>query len=252
MNIKRRIQFAFVAAALLVAPAAMAADIIVSAAASLGNAFTDIAKDFEKANPGTRVLLNIGASGQLLQQISRGAPAHVFASADQETMDRAQKQRLVTPASRVDFLSNQLVLIASGDAASPPISLADLEKVQVKRIGIGTPESVPAGRYAKQGLELAGLWDKLKDKYVYGQNVRQVLDYVARDEVDAGFVYASDAALLNDRVRIIATVQTKQRIIYPIAAVKGSGDENRALLFIKYVRSEAAANVLAKYGFQKP
>jgi len=252
MNIKRSLQFTLIATALLLAPTAMAADIIVSAAASLGNAFGDIAKDFEKANPGTRVLLNLGASGQLLQQISRGAPAHVFASADQETMDRAEKQRLVAPESRVNFVSNQLVLIVSSDAAAAPGSLADLDKADVKRIGIGTPESVPAGRYAKQGLEIAGLWDKLKDKYVYGQNVRQVLDYVARGEVDAGFVYASDAELLKDRVKAAATVPTKAPIIYPIAAVKGSGDEKRALQFIAYVRSEAAAKVLAKYGFQNP
>jgi molybdate transport system substrate-binding protein len=246
---KAIIKTSLIAAALLVSSAAGAADIIVSAAASLANAFGDIGKEFEKAHPGTRVLLNLGASGQLLQQLSRGAPADVFASADQETMDRAQKQRLVAPSSRVDFVSNQLVLATAAEGSSPVTSLADLDKADVQRIGVGTPESVPAGRYAKEALELSGQWDKLKAKYVYGQNVRQVLDYVSRGEVDAGFVYATDAATLKDRVKVVATVPTKQPIVYPIAAVKGSGNENSALEFIAYVRSDAGQKILAKYGF---
>ena len=249
---KRIVIAPLIAVALLVSPAAVAADLIVSAAVSLSNAFTDIGKDFEKANPGTRVLFNLGASGQLVQQISRGAPADVFASADQETMDRAHKQRLVAPDTRVNFVSNSLVLVVPADSTEQPTSLADLERPQVKRIALGTPESVPAGRYAKEALELAGKWDKLKDKYVYGQNVRQVLDYVARGEVDAGFVYATDAALLKDRIKVAFNSKTKTRIVYPIAAVKGSGNEDLARRFVAYVTAEPGQNILQKYGFSKP
>ncbi len=239
-------------AALLWMPMAQAADLVVSAAASLQNAFVEIGKDFEKASAGTRVLFNFGASGQLVQQISRGAPADVLATADQDSMDRAQKQRLVVLDTRVNFVSNTLTVIVPAGSPTAIRSLADLSAPAVKRIGLGTPESVPAGRYAKEALELAGSWESLKEKYVYGQNVRQVLDYVARGEVDAGFVYVTDAALMKDKVNVVAAAPVKNPIVYPIAAVKGSGSEKLARAFVRYVRSDAAQAVLEKYGFGRP
>jgi len=229
-----------------------AADLTVSAASSLTNAFTEIAGSYEKANPGTRVLLNFGSSGSLLQQISRGAPVDVFASADLETMDRAQKQNLLVQDTRSDFVANKLVVVVPSDSIKRMQSLADLNAAELVRLGIGTPESVPAGRYAKQALEAAGLWDVLSSRYVFGQNVRQVLDYVARGEVDAGFVYATDAAVMKDRVTVVLEVRTSQPILYPIAAVKGGGHENAARRFIDFVKSEPGQQVLAKFGFSKP
>ena len=237
---------------LLAVSAAQAADLIVSAAVSLSNAFNEIRKDYEKANPGTRVLFNFGASGQLLQQISRGAPADVFASADQDTMDRAMKQSLVVTDTRTNFVSNKLVVVLPAGSSIRLQSLSDLASPEIKRIGIGTPESVPAGRYAKEALELGGQWDKLKDKYIYAQNVRQVLDYVERGEVDAGFVYATDAAVLKDRVQVAFEAQLKKPVLYPIAAVRGSGSENLARSFIAFVSSNAGRKALDKTGFGKP
>ena len=220
--------FAVAALLLIASTMATAGDVIVSAAASLTNAFNEIAKAYEKANPDTRVLFNFGSSGSLLQQIARGAPVDVFASADLETMDRAQKQNLLVPDTRSNFVSNKLVVVLPPDSLNQCQSLADLAKPAFARLGIGTPDSVPAGRYAKQALEQARLWDALSAKYVYGQNVRQVLDYVARGEVDAGFVYATDAALRKDTVKVAIEVPTTQPILYPIAAVKGGGSEKAA------------------------
>lgn len=244
----------FSATALLLAASlsAAAADVTVSAASSLTNAFTELAKVYEKANPGTRVLLNFGSSGSLLQQISRGAPVDVFASADLETMDRAQQQNLLVPDTRSNFVANQLVVVLPSDSSKQIGSLADLRNPEFARVGIGTPDSVPAGRYAKQALELAGLWDALSGKYVFGQNVRQVLDYVARGEVDAGFVYRTDAMTMKERVKVMLNAQTSQPILYPIAVVKGGGSEKAARRFVDYVKSEQGQAVLAKFGFAKP
>ena len=120
-------------------------------------------------------------------------------------------------------------------------------------MGIGTPDSVPAGRYAKQALEQASLWDALSAKYVYGQNVRQVLDYVARGEVDAGFVYATDAAPDEGRgQRSRSRCRPAQPILYPIAVVKGGGSENAGRRFVDFVKSADGQKVLARYGFGKP
>ena len=121
-------------ALLLSSGASLAADLTVSAAASLTNAFKEIGSAFESAHPDTRVQLNFAASGALLQQIAKGAPVDVFASADQETMDQAEQGQLVKPGARVNFVSNSLVVIVPRDAAVVPRSLADLAAPAIRRV----------------------------------------------------------------------------------------------------------------------
>lgn len=239
-------------ATLLALPAA-AADLTVSAAASLTNAFKDIGPMFEAANPGTKVLFNFGASGALLQQIAKGgAPVDVFASADQETMDQAQSQGLVQAAQRRDFVSNRLVVIVPTTAASTPQAVGDLAQAAYQRIAIGLPASVPVGRYTKGVLEAAGVWGAIEPKMVGANNVRQALDYVARGEVDAGFVYSTDAAIMTDKVKVALTVPTQKPILYPVAPLAASANAAIAARFVEYLQSAQAQGVLAKYGFGKP
>jgi molybdate transport system substrate-binding protein len=228
-------------------------DLVVSAAVSLSNAFTELGRDFEREHAGVKVLFNFGASGQLLQQIAHGAPADVFASADEETMDRAQTQQLILPVTRFDFARNRLVLAVPAGTSPPLISsLQDLKRSDVARIALGTPDSVPAGRYARDALELAGLWDTLKPKYIYGQNVRQVLDYVERGEVDAGFVYASDTVVNAKRVRVVTEASLPRPILYPIAVIASSTRQGLAREFAAFVVSDLGHKTLSRYGFSNP
>ena len=231
---------------------ASAADLTVSAASSLTNAFKELAPAFEAQNPGTKLLLNFAASDTLLAQISKGAPVDVFASADQETMDKAEQQKLLTAGSRRNFVSNALVLVTPLEGGLPLKTLADLQKPDVKRIALGKPEGVPAGRYAKRALVAAKLWSVLEPKAIYAQNVRQALDYVARGEVDAGFVYATDAAVQRDKVKALFSIPTETPITYPIAAVTTGPNADAARKFIDYVMSPASQAVLARHGFLKP
>jgi molybdate transport system substrate-binding protein len=233
----------------LVAAPAAGADLIVSAASSLTNAFTDIGKAYEKGHAGTRVVFNFASSGQLLQQISRGAPVDVFASADEETMDKAAQQNLVVASTRADFCGNRLVLVAPGDFRPAVTRLEDLSGGAVRRIAIGDPATVPAGRYAKAALEAAGLYDALEPKLIRTQNVRQGLDYAARGEVEAAFVYSTDASQMPGRVRTLMEVETTQPVTYPIAAVKGNGKETLAARFVEFVRGPEGQEILKKYGF---
>lgn len=235
-----------------VAGAAMAGDLVVSAASSLTNAFKDIAQSYEAQHPGTKVLLNFGASGALLQQMAKGAPVDVFASADQETMDAAQQQGLVRAADRQDFVRNALVVVAPMDAKASPAALKDLVGPGVARVALALPASVPVGRYGKHALEAAGLWAAVQSKLINTTNVRQSLDYVARGEVDAGFVYATDAALMKDKVKTAFAVPLDRAILYPIARTAASGNAAEAAAFIAYVRSPAGQAILARYGFLKP
>ncbi len=233
----------------LATSAAGAADVTVSAAASLGDAFKDIGPLFEAAHPGRKVQFNFGASGALLQQIAKGAPADVFVSADQESMDQAQAQGLVK--ARRDFVSNMLVLIVPG-AATPPKALADLAQPGYARIAIGLPASVPVGRYTKGALEAAHLWGDIEPKMIGAHSVRQALDYVARAEVDAGFVYATDAAAMPGKVKVAFSVPTPQPVLYPVATLAGAPNATDAAKFVAFLFTAPAQAVLARHGFGKP
>lgn len=236
----------------LFALAVQAGEVTVSAAASLTNAFKEIAPLFEAAHPGTKVHLNFGASGALVAQLAKGAPADVFVSADQESMDQAQKQGLVRPEQRRNVVSNTLVVIVPAASGKAPKALAELAGGGYARIAIGLPASVPVGRYTKSVLEGAGLWSAIEPRMIGAGNVRQVLDYVARAEVDAGFVYATDAAVMPDKVKVTMTVPTSIPILYPVAALAAAPNPADAGRFVDFLFTPPAQAVLARFGFGRP
>ena len=236
----------------LLTPAAHAADLVVSAAASLTNAFKELGQSFEAQNPDTKVLLNFAASDVLLQQIIKGAPADVFASADQEAMNKAEAEKAVQPASRKNFANNQIVLIVPADSQLHITQLQDLTQAAVKRVAYGNPASVPVGRYTKAALEHANLWDAVAAKGVPAQNVRQSLDYVARGEVEAGFVFSTDAAVMPDKVKVAVRVPSQTPVSYPIAVTSDTKQTEMAAKFVAYVLSPVGQATLARYGFLKP
>jgi len=223
----------------------------ISAAASLGEAFREIGKGFEAAHLGVSLRFNFAASGVLVQQLGQGAPVDVLACADQDSMDRAQSQQLIAPATRRDFTANSLVLIAATDAPALK-SLVDLQQPGVQRIAIGKPASVPAGRYATQALQAAKLWEPLSPKLVQADSVRQALDYVARGEAQAGFVYRSDALLMPDKARIVLTVEGHDPVRYPAAVVRDSKQQALAGEFVAHLQSAEAQKILQAKGFAKP
>lgn len=229
---------------------AWAGEITVSAAASLTDAFKEIVRSYEAQSPGAKVLLNFGASGALMQQIAKGAPVDVFASADQATMDQAQKQNLI--AERQDFTRNALVLILPADSPLSLGALGDLRQTGAKRITLGNPAVVPAGRYAKRALEKDNQWAAVEPKIIYAQNVRQALDYVARGEVDAGFVFATDAAVMKDKVKVALNVPVDVPMTYPIGRVAAGANSAEAQRFIAFVMSPTGQDILARSGFLKP
>jgi len=227
-------------------------ELLVSAAASLTNAFQDVGQKFAGANAGVKFVPNFAASGALLQQIEKGAPVDVFASADQKTMDQANEKKLILPETRKNFVSNSMVLIVPAGSKMPIKGPQDLLAKEVTKVALGNPDSVPAGRYTQESLKNEGLWEKLSPKFIPGDNVRQVLDYVSRGEVDAGFVFATDAATAKDKVQVVATLTKHQPILYPVAVVAGTQKKDLAQRFIAFVLSKEGQEILAKYGFGKP
>ena len=245
-------RLAGLAIALVLPLAASAQQITVSAAASLTDAFKELGAQFESMEKGVTVRFNFAASGVLFQQISQGAPVDVFASADQVTMDRSGQQNLIVPDSRKDFATNRVVLIEPAKDGPNLKALKDLAGPTVKRIAVGKPVTVPVGRYTKEVLDNAGLWAVLAPKFVQADSVRQVLDYVSRGEVEAGFVYATDAAIMRDKVKVAMTPTGHTPVTYPIAVIADSKQNDIARKFIAFLSSGAAKQTLARYGFGTP
>lgn len=237
---------------LAAAPFAAAEEITVSAAASLSNAFKDIAVQYEKQYPHSKIKLNTAGSGTLLQQVLKGAPVDVLAFADEETMDKAAAQGVIDTATRRNFARNSLVVAAPAAGKLRIGSLHDLTHYRFDRIAVSNPASVPVGRYAKAALEKAGVWQTLQPKIINTQHVRQSLDYIARGEVDAGFVYNTDAVLMKDKVKILKHVPTGKPVTYPVAVTKQSTARAEAERFVRYILSAQGQAVLNRYGFQKP
>lgn len=248
----RRSRLACLLLALTVPLSARAAELTVSAAASLTDAFNEINQLFSAQAPGATVRANYGASGTLLQQMSGGAEVDVFASADQATMDKAVAQKLVDAGTRRDFATNSVVLIVPAQDAVPIASVQDLTGAAVKRIAVGKVATVPVGRYTRQALESAGLWTALEPKLVPADSVRQVLDYVRRGEVDAGFVYRTDAAVMKDRVRIVLTATGHTPVSYPVAVGGDSPHKALAQQYVDFLGTPQAREVLQRYGFGQP
>jgi len=245
--------FSFLALTCVFSTVAMAQqEFIVSAAASLTNAFTDLGKQFEAANPGVKVVFNFAASGVLMQQIAKGAPVDVFASADQKTMDQAKEKNLILTDTRKDFVSNGLVLIVPKDSKLSIKGIKDLTEAKIARIALGNPETVPAGRYAQEVLTKAGIWESLKAEYIYGETVRQVLDYVGRSEVDAGFVFSTDAIVAKDKVQVAAKAEGHQPIRYPVAVAAGTKKKDLSQRFIDFLLGIEGQDILSLHGFGKP
>jgi molybdate transport system substrate-binding protein len=224
-------------------------ELIVSAAASLKDAFNEIAQ-MHQQRTGTKVRFNFGASGALQKQIESGAPADLFASAGAKQMDELAAKNLILPSSRRDFARNVLVLIepANGTAIS---SFADLGKAEIRKIAVGNPKTVPAGQYTEQTLNQMKLLPAIQSKLIYAEDVRQVLDYVTRGEVDAGIVYSSDALVGGSNIKTIARApgDSHDPILYPMAVVKDSQHAAAAQKFIDLVQSPEGQAVLVKYGF---
>ncbi|MDK2892658.1 molybdate ABC transporter substrate-binding protein [Methanohalophilus sp.] len=225
-------------------------EITVSAASSLTECFTEMEKEFEKANPEINVQLNLASSGSLRMQIEGLAPIDVFASASKKHMDLLEQQGLIDNDSRRDFAENSLVMIIPTSSENSIMSPEDLINEAIKKVAIGDPETAPVGRYAKEALEVANLWDNISDKIVYAESVKQVLVYVENGEVEAGFVYMTDAMSADmDKIQVVAEIPVSTPISYPIAVIASSTEKEAAGNFVDFVLSDEGKAILKKHGF---
>ena len=222
----------------------------ISAAASLQEAMVELEKEFKNINPDVKLTVNLGSSGSLMQQIQEGAPCDLFISAGAKQMDALVEDGTVEKDAVKTLLTNDLVLVAAkGEKVD---SLDALKTDDVEKIAIGDPESVPAGKYAKEVLDNTKLYDNVKDKLVLAKDVKEVLSWVQKGNADVGFVYLSDATGVDD-VDVVLTTDddSHSEIAYPVAVLKDSKQAKVAQQFEDFLLSNKAQNILEKHGFNK-
>jgi molybdate transport system substrate-binding protein len=225
------------------------ADVTVFAAASLTNALTDIGKAFEAANK-IPVKLSFASSSALAKQIEQGAPADVYASADNKWMDYLENKGKIDRDSRTNLLGNTLVVIAPQGKGFPVTMKKGFNFAGTfeGKLCTGVVESVPVGIYAKEALTGLGWWQSIQHRVVGTEDVRAALNLVERGECDAGIVYETDAKQ-SKKVEVIGRfpADIHSPIVYPFALVTQSGDAKK---FLDYLKQKPAAEVFAKYGFK--
>ncbi len=241
---------AWVLACALTFPAFADDRLVVFAAASLKSALDAAAAKFHESG-GPEVSLNYGGSLGLARQLAAGAPADVFISADEPSMDAASAA--IRPQTRIDFLTNHLVVVAPGTAPFDKLDLtakAFETALGGSRLSTGEVKTVPVGRYAKESLTKLGLWDVVEPKLAMTDNVRSALEFVARGEAALGIVYLSDAHA-EPRVKIVAQLPDDSHapITYPLA-VTAVSKTPAAEKFVAFLRGDAAAPLFTAQGFE--
>ena len=236
------------------APAAAPAKsvVMVFAAMSLKQPFSQAAPLFEAENPGAFLQFNFSSSGTLADQIASGAAADVFASAGIKEMDSLSEKGLIDRDTRRVFASNSLVLVAPLDHDESLRSFSDLALPQVRRIAVGDSRLAPVGLYAAEAFRYYGIADNISARLIPCPQVAQVCDYTVRGEVDAGVVYLSDYLARKSGLALIeqAPEAAHSKIEYPAAVIKSSVNRGYAGRFVSFLCSEKCAKILSGYGFK--
>lgn len=221
--------------------------VTVSAAASLTDALQEAADVFHDEHPEIQIDFNFGGSGALQQQISQGAPADMFFSASQSDFDVLVENGQIDTEHSKALLMNELVLVTPQDDQT----VDSFENItEADQIAVGTPESVPAGKYAMETFETMGIAETLDPLLVYAEDVCAVLTYAERGEVNAGLVYRTDA-LTSDAVEVADTVpeDAHSPIVYPVGLINESENAEAAEAFYEFLQTEDALAIFEEYGF---
>jgi len=225
-----------------------AAEVRVMAAASLKGVIRQVATTFEQSNPEHQIVISTASSGTLARQIAAGAPADLFLSANPRWMSHLLEKGKIEPGQPANWASNHLVVIGRDGSIS---TLDDLTRL--KRIAIGSPESAPVGRYARELLQRADLYQELEQnqQLVLAKDVWQVLLYAEQGAVDAAILYASDSLLCErSRLLLVPDAQLQPEIIYPISLTRTGEKKSAARDFFNYLQHVASADILIRYGFK--
>ena len=225
-------------------------DLLVAAAADLQFAFTDIGQLFEQQT-GRHVTFSFGSTGNLTTQIENGAPFDLFAAANVAYIDRLRDRGLIIPQTQQLYAQGRIVLAVNRKAGVTATDLGDLLDPSIPRVAIANPDHAPYGLAAKQAFQHAGLWDRLQPKLVYGENVRQTLQFVQTGNAPAGIVALSIADVPEISWTLI-DAGLYEPLNQALAVIRGSPNEQTARAFIDFVNGPQGRPIMKKYGFLLP
>ncbi|MDU8925190.1 molybdate ABC transporter substrate-binding protein [Pasteurellaceae bacterium LIM206] len=228
------------------------AKVTVFAAASMTNALQEVADEYKKANPNEEIVFSFASSSVLARQITEGAPADVFVSADQKWMDFLAEKNAIVASSRIDLVGNKLVMIAPKNSKIDSVDLSNAKwqsALNNTYLAVGDPDHVPAGKYAKTAFTSLHQWGDLENKLARAKNVRDALRLVEQGESPLGVVYATDAAI-TDKVKTVAVFPdgSHPAVEYPVAIIKDH-DNKESRDFYNFLTSDSAKTIYKKFGF---
>jgi molybdate transport system substrate-binding protein len=224
--------------------------LLVYGAADLTFAFKEIAPLFDRA-AAAKVTLVLGSTGNLAKQIENGAPADVFFAADERFVDDLRAEGIVIPESRTLYAQGRIVLAVSVKTGVSVKGLGDLGRPEIRRIAIANPAHAPYGRAAQEALESAGLWQRLRPKLVYGENIRHALQFVETGAVEVGIIAQSIADVPGIRTVPIDPALHRPLNQYAVV-VKRSARPELGLAFIHFVSGPEGRPIMKRYGFRLP
>lgn len=225
-------------------------ELTVAAAADLQFAFTEIGALYEQET-GNKVTFAFGSTGQLAQQIDNGAPFDLFAAANISFVDDLAKKNLVVPETVALYARGRIVLAVNRNSDITAITLGDLLSSEVTHIAIANPEHAPYGVAAKEALISAGIWEKIENKIVFGENVRQTLQFVQTGDAQVGIV-ALSVANVPEVTWTLIDDSLHNPLDQALAVVASSSHQEEAREFAAFINGEKGRSIMQKYGFVLP
>jgi molybdate transport system substrate-binding protein len=245
----RRRFFTLFAGTCIVGCTSQGTTLTVSAAADLNDVFLEIGKLFEQAT-GTKVTFNFGSTGQLAQQIERGAPVDLFAAANKSYIEALDRQGLVISDTKAIYGRGRITLWMRQDSLLKVKQIQDLAKAEVRRVAIANPDHAPYGIAAREALQSAGVWDVVKSKLVFGENIRSSLQYAQSGNVDVA-ISALSLSVVNPGNWVLIPETLHKPLDQMMAVVKKSRNETPAREFAKFINTQGRP-LMRKYGFILP
>lgn len=230
-------------------PAAESVELHVAAASDLIPAFEQIGREFETKNK-IKVVYSFGSTGLLSRQIENGAPMDVFAAASLAFIDQLEQKGLILNDTKAVYARGRITLWTPKDSKFQPTRINDLTATEIKRIAIANPDHAPYGMAAREALQSAGIWDSIKSKLVYADNIRQTLEYAETGNVDVSIV-ALSLSRESDGRWVLIPAELHKPINQGLAVIKGTQHEASARAFAAFVKGAEGQAILAKFGFEQ-
>lgn len=225
-------------------------ELVIAAAADLGSAFEELGTQFE-TDTGIKVTFSFGSTGTLTQQIENGAPVDLFAAANIEFVDRLEREGLILSDTKALYGRGRITIWTRADSQLKIEQIQDLARPEVKRVAIANPEHAPYGAAAREALQSAGVWSEVQPKIVFGENVRQTMQFAESGNVDAAIAALSLSVQSGGRWVLIPQERHKP-LDQALAVIKGAKAENEARQFAKFINGPRGRPVMRKYGFVLP